>query len=413
MIKCLEDQYRLNYGKLVSSLVSYFGIKDITIAEDIVQDTFAAAAKNWDTMLPDDPEAWLFKVCKNKAINFLRKEKNQSKVLSLYEQNLGVEDAVNRVFLPHEIRDNKLRLIFALSHPKLSQKTQVVLILRIIIGFTIQEISSGLGLSPAAIKKILVRGKQQIRNEGIALKVPYVFKSKSRLAMVHKVLYLIFNEGYNASTGHATIKQELCFEAYTLTRTLIEEGINDSMSHALMSLMIFNIARMPARVSSDGRLIDLESQDRSVWDKDLIRNGYYFLKKSRSDGVLSDYHLEAGIAGLHCTAPSFDSTDWCTILSYYDELFKIKASSYVWLNRCIALSYCKGPQEALDELIQSPSQKTLIGYYLYYITLGKLYLKLEMYDDAVIHLQKGYDLAPIEAEKKYINDLIQLIKIPD
>ena len=403
----LEEQYRAHYGKLIASLISYFGIQEMAIAEDLVQDTFTSAANSWQTRLPDDPEAWLFRVCKNKALNYLNRNRNRSKALSLYEQNLTLEDTVGQVFLPHEIRDSKLRLIFALCHPKLPERTQVILVLRTLAGFRIPEIARGLGLSESAVKKTLVRGKQKIKEEGISLKVPFIFRSKQRLAMVHKALYLIFNEGYNASNGPTPIKQDLCIEAYTLTRTLIEEGINDSISHALIALMLFNMARMPARLTDEGHLIDLERQDRSQWERSFISQGFRFLKQARSGNILSSYHLEAGIASIHCSAPSFEATDWCAILALYDQLHKVHPSPFVAFNRCIALSYCESPDSAFEELVQLGSHKVLNTYYLYHVTLGKLCLEMGLTQAAGEHLKQGLDLTKIDVEKAYIRKLIQ------
>lgn len=401
----IDKIYREVHGKLITSLVSYFGMTEISVAEDLVQDTFTSALETWQTKPPDNPEAWLFKVCKNKAINYLRKN-NREKKSSLYEQNITDAYHIDQLFLPHEIQNSRLRLIFAFCHPSLPEKAQVVLILRLIGGFKIEEISRALGLSIEGVKKILVRAKKMIKDNALPLKVPFVLKSNARLQIVHKTLYLIFNEGYSASSGDLNIRQELCMKSFTLNRTLIEEGIGDSCSLALMALMLFNMARMPARLSNNGELQDLESQDRNLWDESLIKHGFHFMNQSRLGNKLSNYHLEAGIASLHCSAKAFEETDWCAILNYYDQLFRMNASPFVWLNRCIALSYCDSPKAALNDLDKQDYITALSNYYLYHVTLGKLRLKTGNYTEAKLSFERGLALTKVSSEREYITLLI-------
>ncbi len=407
----LEKLFREHYGKLVTSLISYFGLKEIATAEDIVQETFLAAAESWERVLPDKPSAWLYRVCKNKTINYLKKQANHHvRSRSIYESPTHFEQQIDHLLLDHELKESKLRVMFALCHPIISERTQVMLILKIIGGFSVDQIRIVFGLEKEAVKKILSRGKRKIRDHGITLHTPFLFQLKSRLRSVQRALYIIFNEGYRASTGDSVINKSFCKEAIFLTDMLIREGGTDPSNNALMALMLFNIARFDARIAETGEIIDLEHQNRQLWDQEVIGWAIEQLRMARKGRVLTSYHLEAGISSLHCLASSFQETQWCLIVAYYNTLQRLNPSAFVQLNRCIALSYCASPEAAIAEMNRLDLEHLLKGYYLFYVTMGKLLIRMGEPERAEEYLQQGVLLSNLEQEKNYIQKLIETMK---
>lgn len=404
----IDQLYRDNFGKLVTSLVSYFGLPNIALAEDLVQETFLAAVERWSENPPADPVAWLFKVCKHKAINHLNKSASKLTTNSTFDkETISEEYKLDQLLLPHEIKDNQLRMLFAFCHPELSNKVQVMLTLRMIAGFRPEEIARGLGLTVEAVKKTLVRARQKIKDRSIRLKVPYVMQSKSRLENVHAVLYLIFSEGYSATSGEYTIRQDLCLESLRLLESLLAmDNLHNTNSYALKAIILFNMARFPSREAADGSIIDLERQDRSLWDKSIITAGFACLKHSRSGNQMSAYHLEAAIASIHCASKTYEETNWFLILALYEKLYDIKPSPYIWLNRCIAIYQCHGAAPALDALLHAAPKNQLEGYHLYHVTLGKLYLEMDESSSAKSHFDLAIGLTKVKAEKEYIKSLM-------
>lgn len=400
--------YKSHFGILVSSLVSFFGLDRLDEAEDIVQETFMTAWDKWNTDPPADPKAWLFRVCKNKAINHLKKQTVQLKrSRSVYETQNWIDYQIHEAFVEGEIHDKKLRVMFALCHPSIPERSQVILILKIIMGFRIEQISNVFGLSIEAIKKILSRSKQKIRENGLNLNALYLLKMQSRLSAVQKVLYLVFNEGYHSTVGKELIRRELCTEAIYYLKLLVELGLSDNSTYALLALMYFNFARYDSRLSGSDELIDLESQDRSLWNREILILAYEYLMKSRESNVLSRYHLEAGISSAHCAAKTYEDTDWCLIRNYYDKLVKISDSPFVHLNRCIAIGYCNGPAQALAEAQKAQLKNSLSKYHVLYVAKGKWYWRLGQFEKAVQNFNKGLELARLEQEKSYIRKWIE------
>lgn len=402
--------YRDHFGQLVASLVSYFGLTNIEVAEDLVQDTFVSAIKSWKEEWPKDPKSWLFAVCKRKTINHLNKLANKSIHQPLFEGNHLINDKIEHFFLPHEIKDSQLRLLFAFCHPTLSAKSQLILTLRMIAGFSLQEISNGLGISLEATKKNLTRTKQSIKTKGLQMRVPYILQSNERLRNVHKIIYLIFNEGYNASSGTQHIKQDLCAEAVQLVKSLLaSEKTHTSETHALMALMLFNLARFESRVSSDGLFIELSKQNRSLWDQEIINQAHLYLHSSKNNHQLTSFHVEAAIASIHCKSETYDDTDWCSILKLYDTLLNINPSPIVKLNRCIALGFCQGVNLALDALNDPNLANLLKGNFLYHITLGKFYYQTNNLSASRKHFTIGHRLTKVSTERNYVASLIDTL----
>jgi RNA polymerase sigma-70 factor (ECF subfamily) len=364
----VDGLYRSQFGKMLSSLLRFSGDIDLESAEDIVQDTFSAALVSWEKDgLPDNPAAWLFRVSRNRALNNIRESKKFSN--KIVEGNIEPEDPV----VQHSpLDDQQLILLFACAHPDLAPKVQVVITLKYVVNLKVEAIARILGLTIDGIDKMLLRARQKIRDERILFLEPSAAALTSRLASVHKILYLIFNEGYKSSWGKELIREELCEEALIMTRALCKSAVGNPDSGALYALMLFNAARLKARFGRDGELLDLEEQDRTLWDGDLIRLAVTHLSASRGSGI-SSYHCEAAIAGLHCAAESLGATNWDAIILIYKQLLRIQANPFVELNFAIALYYGGYKEQALGILHELEKQAFLGQYYLLHASLGRIY----------------------------------------
>ncbi len=407
--KEVDQLYRLYYGKLVASLVSYFELSEINLAEDIVQDTFYAALRNWTKNgVPRQAAGWLFKVCKNKTINAIKREGAYHTRLSDHHLSPFPAQKVARLFLPHEIRDNQLRLLFATCHPALSVKAQIMLTLKTTIGFRTTEIARALHMEMDAVKKTLSRAKKRLKDQNIPFKVPYALQSKERINTVHRILYLIFNEGYSASSGVDLIRKELCLAAIRPLEALLgETKISDYDTEALYSLMLFNVARFESRIDKAGVPISLEDQDRSLWDHETIQIGIHYFNRARKKAAWSSYHYEAGIASLHCTAKHFNETPWNAILTLYEGLSAINDGALVFLNRYIALFYSGEREVAIEQVA---SLKGLEKNHLYFATLGKMHALQNHCEEALDFYLDALTLAKLEVEKCFIRQKITALK---
>ncbi len=401
----VDHLYRFYYGKLVASLVSFFKLSEISLAEDIVQDTFYAALKNWsENGVPEQPSGWLFKVCKNKTINAVQRKGTQYLELNEHHLTASRSQRLEQLFLPHEIRDSRLRLLFATCHPILSVKAQIVLTLKTSIGFHTIEIAKALNMELAAVKKTVSRAKKQLKEQNVLFKVPYALQSRERINTVHRILYLIFNEGYSSSTGAQLIRKDLCLEAIRTLKALLEEPkIGTTDTKALYALMLFNSARFEGRTNNEGIPITLEDQDRSLWDQKTIQLGIRYFNAARKTAAWSSYHYEAGIASLHCNAKNFAETPWNAILGLYDGLCTINNNDTVLLNRFIALFYSGERQVAMAKV---KSLKGLEKNHLYFATLAKMHAIENQPKAALDFYLNALALTKMEVEKNFIRQKI-------
>lgn len=400
----LDRLYKLHFGKLVSSLLNFSSSIDPDTAEDLVQDVFSSAIQNWNTSPPDHPAGWLYKVARNKAINWLRSKKNfdtlPEEVILLHNDPPPPESA---------LEDFNLRLLFACAHPDLSPKVQVIITLKYVVNLRVESISRIFGMTVDGVDKLLLRARQKIRDEKILLAEPSSSEISRRLAIVHKIIYLIFNEGYKTSWGREIIREELCEEALLLNKSLLDKKLGDSDTAALNALMLYNASRFKARFGKDGELLDLESQDRSLWNFELIALGHWWMDQSKA-GVLSNYHYEASIAYLHCIAPSFKKTNWKLIAGLYSQLLKLNANPFVEMNYAIALWY-KGDKDRAFSLLHELEKHSFMGrYYLLNASLGKFYMESGNFSVARSYFEKTIQQATFEKEKEYIRKMMARIK---
>jgi RNA polymerase sigma-70 factor (ECF subfamily) len=396
-----DKLYKHHFGKLVASLLYTFRGMDPESAEDIVQDAFSSALVNWRSKgIPRNPAGWIFTVSRNKALNKLKKDKW---VVPISEQSDHQSSETS--FSNSVLNDYQLKLLFACAHPDLSPKAQVVITLKYVVNLKVDAIAQLLGMSIDGVDKLLLRARQKIKDEKIILEEPHPDALKQRLPIVHKIIYLSFNEGYKSSGGKEIIRQELCEEALLLNKSLIDSALGNSDTLALHALMLFNSARFASRFTSSGELADLENQDRSLWNRDLLTMGRHFLTLSESDSI-SNYHLEAAIAHFHCSAETFADTDWKTIAALYTRLLQGNPNPFVELNYAIALYYAGKKDSAFHMLNELQRHSFLNQYVSLSMTLGKLHLLEGNNEQARKFLLLAKTQARLDKEKEFIQKLI-------
>ena len=401
----VDQLYKKQYGKMIAMLLYCFRDMDMATAEDIVQDAFSAALTLWkDDNVPGNVEGWLFKVCRNKALNKMKTAKKLSPV------NEDVSIDVHETQFPKSlIEDHQLRLLFACAQPDLSPKAQVVITLKYVINLKVEAIAKILAMTIDGIDKLLIRSRQKIKDEKILFEELPANALTKRLPVVHKILYLVFNEGYKSSWGKELIREELCEDALIMTKILLDSRLANKETLALYALMLFNAARLRSRFSSSGALLDLEEQDRSLWNNDLILLGSKYLHESRDINV-SSYHYEASIAYLHCIAGNFQSTDWSTIKGLYLKLLQLNTNPFIELNYAIALYYAGKKEDAFTILNALEQNRFMSQYYLLNATMGKMYLLEKDHVKAQKYLQAASEQTNMQAEKDFIDKLLRNIK---
>ena len=395
----INHLFRYEYGKLVSVLTKTFGSSNIELAEDVVQDAMFEALKQWEYKgIPDNPVGWIYKVAKHKAVNIVNREKHKRKYSSEAALHLQsewtVEPALNHIFTAKEIADDQLRMIFTCCHPSISSDSQIALTLKTLCGFSIFEISKAFLTNEESISKRLVRARKTIREANYPFEVPTGMELEKRLKSVLETIYLLFNEGYNASSGTDLIRYELCEEAIRLAEIIAKNSniTKNSTVYALLALMSLNVSRFKARTDEYNNIVDLQNQDRTKWDKKILSKGLAYLELSTIDKEISKYHILATISAHHCTSMDYESTNWESILSLYDNLIKIDNSSIVQLNRTVVISKIRGVKVALKEL-ESIKDKSILHNYLPYYTTK-----------AEFHFQNNEK----EAAKKLLNKALKL-----
>jgi RNA polymerase sigma factor (sigma-70 family) len=402
----VDNLFRHDAGRLVAVLTRIFGIENLDLAEDVVQDSLVEALNQWTYKgIPENPSGWLFMVARNRALNIINREKHRRKyssdVAHFLESQWTAQPALNHIFSEQQILDDQLRMMFTCCHPSISADSQVVLTLKTLCGFSILEISKAFLTTEENINKRLVRARQKIRENKIPFEVPEGKNLESRLEAVLETIYLLFNEGYSASTGNELIRYELCEEAIRLAEIIAgHEGIkNKSNVYAVLALMYLNSSRFKSRTNESGGILTMAEQDRSRWDFAMMQRGFYFLEKSTVQRTLSIYHILAAISAYHCSAPDFESTDWKSILSLYDKLVLIDGSPVVLLNRAIVLARVSGPMRGLEELEKIKDSPALASYHLFHSTQAEFYLMLNDFARASASFGKAIELSPLQAEK--------------
>jgi RNA polymerase sigma factor (sigma-70 family) len=409
----VEHLFRQEASRLIATLTGIFGIQNLNLAEDVVQEALVRALQTWPYYgIPDNPSAWLMRTAKNLALDVLRREKvfreKEPQIAASMEQQPGEPDVGDEIQFENEIKEDRLRLMFACCDPLIPQEAQVALALKTLCGFGTVEIAKAFLTTEASIAKRLTRAKQRIRETGVPFEIPAGEELVRRLDSVSQTLYLLFNEGYKASTGERILKEELCEEAIRLTSFLVSHPVgNQPKTHALLALMSFNAGRLPARVDSQGNILRLEEQDRSAWDRPLIARGMFHLAQSAGGDELSKYHLEAAIAACHCAAPDYNSTDWAQILALYDQLVRLDQSAIVALNRAVAVANVHGAEASIAAVDLVRNRPELNSYYLLYAVLGDLEARRANFALAADYFRQSLKLTDVKSEQIFLASRIR------
>ncbi|RNI31964.1 sigma-70 family RNA polymerase sigma factor [Rufibacter immobilis] len=362
-----EHLFRETYGEVFSLLYRRYGPAHQESIEDALQEAFYAALKVWPTKgLPQKPQAWLLTVAQHKLLNHLKRSNLHQAAAQQYAQE---NPAV--ALCEGETQESQLQLLFACCHPKLSESAQIIFALKHLGGFGVEEIAQGVQQSKEAVYKSLQRSRKFFQTLSPDFMELDIQASPDRLQNVLRILYLLFNEGYDTTQGNNLLNRDICLEAVRLTHLLQEKmGQQRLEVRHLLALQYFQLSRFETRLDDQGRFVPLSRQDRSQWDKPLISRGYHFLKEA-FPRQLNPYYLQACIAGLHAAAPTYAQTDWCAIKRLYDLLLQQNNSFIIALNSAIAVAECDGVAQGINLLLDL--KESAAHYYLYHIALGDLY----------------------------------------
>ena len=400
----LEHLFRHQAGRMVAYFTRLFGPAHLELAEETVQEAMLRALQTWPYQgIPENAEAWLFRVARNTAIDAIRR--NRFLVGDAMLAGIANEEALpGDPLIEEQLRDDELRMIFMCCHPEISRESSVALSLKTVSGFGVREIARAFLADDATVAQRLVRAKKQIRERGLSLEMPRGEDLNSRLDSVLEVIYFVFNEGYTAHAGEDLIRQDLCAEALRLGRLVASSSIATPKVHALVAMMALQAARLPARVDEAGELVLLESQDRNRWDRELIGLGFHHLELSMAGDQVSEYHALAGIAATHARAGDAESIDWPMILQFYDRLLEMNPSPVVALNRAVAVAKVHGAVKALAEIenLQQEQRGKLRDYYLLLAVRGHLLLELGRREEAAGEFNAALDMPCSEPEKRFL-----------
>ncbi|MEP7250452.1 MAG: sigma-70 family RNA polymerase sigma factor [Spartobacteria bacterium] len=407
----VENFFRHETGRLHGALIRLLGVHNLALAEDVAQEAMLRALRNWSMGgIPENPSAWIMRVAMNLAKDALRHQRmstsKEPAIIAYLDQTLAASTSGKRS--EHEIRDDALRLMFVCAHPAIATDAQVVLALKVLCGFSTGEIARAFLSSEAAIEKQLTRTRLRIQEAGIGFEIPEGEDLTPRLNGVLAALYLLFNEGYKASSGDSLLRVELTREAIRLTSLLVAHPVGRTpRSHALLALMLLSSARFPTRLDEQGDLLRLDDQDRSLWDQTLINQGLMHLACAADGNEVSDYHLQAGIAACHCLATDSASTDWERILRHYDRLQENNPSPIVALNRAVAVAHVHGPQAALDAVAAIPRREIIESHYLLHAVVGELQQRLERHREAAESFRRALQLAQVGPEQHHLTRMLE------
>ena len=399
--RMVDDVYRTESRRVFATLVRLLG--DFDLAEEALHDAFAAAVERWpEEGLPDNPRAWLVSAGRFRAIDTIRRRARFDASLSQIAERMEGAGGTAPVEIDDEgVGDDRLRLIFTCCHPALAPESQIALTLREVCGLTTEEIASAFLTSPPTLAQRIVRAKNKIKSANIPYQVPSRGDLPERLDAVLHVIYLVFNEGYSASSGTSLTRSDLSGEAIRLAR-MLRELLPEAEVKGLLALMLLHESRRTARSTPDGELILLDEQDRSLWDQELIAEGRTLIEQALSSPIVGSYTLQAAIAAVHAAAPTPAATDWGRIVRWYDLLQQVEPSPIVDLNRAVAVAMSDGPEAGLaliDGIIEDGS---LSEYHLVHAARADLCRRLGRIDDARAAYRQAHRLAKQEPERRFL-----------
>lgn len=396
----IETTFRQEYGRVLAALISQ--LRDFELAEDVLQDALIIALERWGNEgIPRNPGAWLTTTARRRAIDRLRRNSTLARKQALLIEVAASEESEDDEMQP--IPDDRLKLMFTCCHPSLALEAQVALTLRTLGGLSTVEIARAFLVSEPAMAQRLARARSKIRDAGIPYNIPPAHLLPERLDALLAVIYLIFNEGYCATSGDSLIRGELCGEAIRLCRVLVSLISDDSLgaeAYGLLALMLLHDSRRSARVNAAGELVLLEDQDRSLWDQMQIREGVAILEAVLPLRRPGSYQLQAAISALHAEAASSEETDWPQIVELYRLLAQISPSPVVEVNRAVAVSMVDGPRAGLQRLLLAA--ESMENYYPFHVARADLLRRSNQREAAVDAYQRALTLCQNHLERTHL-----------
>lgn len=398
----LEHLFRRQAGRIVSSLAGLLGARHLELAEDAVQEAMLRATRLWPFHgVPERPEGWLYRVAHNYAISALRRDgridADSERLIEGLEVRRGLEFEGEET-----LRDDELRMIFMCCHPELSRDARVALSLKLVGGFGVGEIARVSLVEEQTIAQRLVRAKRVIRERRLSLEMPANGGLSARVDSVLEVIYLMFSAGYGAGAGEELIRRDVCLEALRLGRLVAGSSMGAPRVDALVALMALQAARLPARMDAAGELVLLEEQDRSLWDSELFGLGFSYFARAIAGDVVSEWHLQAGIAAVYAKARISGEIDWVEILESYDQLVLMTDSPVVRLNRAVAVMRVYGASVALVELEKLEGCEALQGYHLLPAVRGRMLAELGRFAEAEAAFLEALGCGCSEPERRFL-----------
>ncbi len=408
----LEAVFRRESGRIIANLIRLS--RSFDLAEEAMQDAFAAALAHWRAKgIPENPAAWLTAAAQRKLIDYLRRERTGRihEDQLRYESKRSTDDQDSDLEMSFAVKDDRLSLIFTCCHPALNKEAQVALTLRTLGGLSTPEIARAFFVPEPTLAQRLVRAKHKIQQARIPYEVPSAEALPERLSAVQTVLYLIFNEGYLASSGDSLVRRELCTEAIRLTRILCEL-MPESENVGLLALMLLHDSRRAARVSIGGELVPLEEQDRGLWNQVQIAEGIKLLESALSRHEVGPYQLQAAIVAVHAEARTAAETDWNQIAALYRELAKVQPSTAVALSHAVAVAMSEGLERGLALVDTVGSSEGLDSYYMYHAARADLLRRLGEKTKSLVAYRQALSLTANAVERRYlrrrINEVMEM-----
>jgi RNA polymerase sigma-70 factor, ECF subfamily len=399
----VDHLFRSRAGQMVAYLTRLLGPEHLELAEEVVQEALLKALQKWPySGIPENPAAWLFQAARNAALDVVRRNTVFAHKEAAIAAELERGAARSAPDMNTDLRDDELRMVFMCCHPTLPRDARVALSLKTVGGFSVREVARAFLAEEPAIAQRLVRAKKQIKQLRLSFELPRGLELAERLDSVLEVIYLMFNEGYSAHEGEDLVRQDLCGEALRLGRLVADSALASPTAHALVALMAFQAARLPARTNDRGDLVLLDDQDRARWDERLVSLGFHHFTQCAGGDVVSEYHVQAAIASVHALAKDPATTDWNAILAHYDRLLELNPSPVVALNRAVAVSKVRGPRAALDELEPLAESPWMHKYYLFPSVRARLLLDAGDRAAAAESYRRALELPCSEPERRFL-----------
>jgi RNA polymerase sigma-70 factor (ECF subfamily) len=396
----VDSVYRTESRKVLATLIRLLG--DFDLAEEALHDAFIAALDQWPREgMPNNPRAWLISTGRFKAIDAIRRRSRFEALPEDVDRRLAADSDDPTAWSDASIKDDRLRLIFTCCHPALSPDAQVAMTLREVCGLTTEEVARAFLSSPPTVAQRIVRAKAKIRNARIPYEVPSASELPNRLDAVLRVVYLVFNEGYSASSGGTLTRHDLSSEAISLGRMLVEL-LPEPEALGLFALMLLHESRRAARTSPSGDLILLEDQDRSLWNRDFIKEGSLLAERALAAREVGPYSIQAAIAAVHANAASAAATDWAQIVALYDLLVRAEPSPVVELNRAVAVAMRDGPPAGLALIDAILARGDLSDYHLAHAARADLCRRLDRTAEARVSYERALSLTGQEPERRFL-----------